>query len=239
MANGDAAAAAGYDLVAGTDDQRNGWDEINKSRDYTANVKTQTATDLAGKAPTSHTHTSAQIIDATALSDPGKLVKYGSSGTLSLPNPTSASHPATKSYVDSAVAGAGSNQANGPTDTAYSRSATGSGWYDVWMNSNNQFMRNTSSRRYKKNIKAIAGNVALEKVLQLRAVTYEARDKTVEGTHIGLIAEEVFEVFPEVVPLEGGKPEAVNYQFLVAPLIAAVQEQQRQIDALTKRLEDR
>lgn len=37
MANGDAAAAVGMDTVAGTEDIRQGYDEINKSRDYIAN----------------------------------------------------------------------------------------------------------------------------------------------------------------------------------------------------------
>lgn len=37
MANGDAAAAAGMEVVPGTADARNGYDEINKSRDYIAN----------------------------------------------------------------------------------------------------------------------------------------------------------------------------------------------------------
>lgn len=36
MANGDAAAAAGMDVVASTDDRRDGYDEINKTRDYIA-----------------------------------------------------------------------------------------------------------------------------------------------------------------------------------------------------------
>lgn len=36
MANGDKAAAVGMDVVAGTDDRRQGYDEINKSRDYLA-----------------------------------------------------------------------------------------------------------------------------------------------------------------------------------------------------------
>lgn len=36
MANGDAAAAAGMDIVLETDDRRMGYDEINKTRDYIA-----------------------------------------------------------------------------------------------------------------------------------------------------------------------------------------------------------
>lgn len=36
MANGDAAAAAGMDVVSGTADRRQGYDEVNKTRDYIA-----------------------------------------------------------------------------------------------------------------------------------------------------------------------------------------------------------
>lgn len=42
MANGDAAAAAGMDIVPGTAPVRNGYDEINKSRDYVANYARRT-----------------------------------------------------------------------------------------------------------------------------------------------------------------------------------------------------
>lgn len=76
----------------------------------------------------------------------------------------------------------------------------------------------------------------LENVMLLRPVTYEARGKTVTGSRIGLIAEEVYEISPGVVPTEDGKPEAFNYEFLVAPLIGAIQEQQAQIEALEARI---
>lgn len=44
MANGDAAAAAGFDTVASSASAQLGYDEINKTRDYVAAVKTQTYT---------------------------------------------------------------------------------------------------------------------------------------------------------------------------------------------------
>lgn len=39
MATGDDAKSAGYSLVSGGDSMRNGDDEINKTRDYVAQVK--------------------------------------------------------------------------------------------------------------------------------------------------------------------------------------------------------
>lgn len=43
MPNGDAAAAAGMDIVAGTDPRSLGYDEINLTRDYVANYAKRSA----------------------------------------------------------------------------------------------------------------------------------------------------------------------------------------------------
>jgi hypothetical protein len=82
-----------------------------------------------------------------------------------------------------------------------------------------------SSRRWKTNIKPIEG--ALDKVQHLRGVSY---DWKADGKHdIGLIAEEVGEVIPEVVAYEenGQDAKSVDYARLVAVLIEAVKEQQK------------
>ena len=87
-----------------------------------------------------------------------------------------------------------------------------------------------SSRRWKTNIKTIEG--ALDKVQSLRGVTY---DWKADGKHdIGLIAEEVGKVIPEVVAYEenGVDAKSVDYPRLVAVLIEAVKEQQDVIDHL-------
>lgn len=85
-----------------------------------------------------------------------------------------------------------------------------------------------SSRRWKENIKRISG--ALAKVQRLRGVTY---DWKTNGKHdIGLIAEEVGEVVPEVVEYEenGRDARSVDYARLVAVLIEAVKKQQKEIE---------
>lgn len=87
-----------------------------------------------------------------------------------------------------------------------------------------------SSKRWKTNIKPIEG--ALEKVQRLRGVHY---DWKATGKHdIGLIAEEVGEVIPEVVEYEvnGKDAKSVDYARLVAVLIEAIKEQQREINEL-------
>lgn len=91
-----------------------------------------------------------------------------------------------------------------------------------------------SSRRWKTNIQTIDG--ALDKVSKLRGVTYEWKQ---DGKHdIGLIAEEVGEVIPEVVAYEenGVDAKSVDYARLVALLIEAIKEQKQRIEALEARL---
>lgn len=98
-----------------------------------------------------------------------------------------------------------------------------------------------SSRRWKTNINPIEN--AVDKVQQLRGVSFDWKK---DGKHdIGLIAEEVGEVIPEVVAYEdnGTDAKSVDYARLVAVLIEAVKEQQKQledqrktIDALQERL---
>jgi len=79
-----------------------------------------------------------------------------------------------------------------------------------------------SSRRWKENIKPISD--ALNKVERLRGVSY---DWKTGGNHdIGLIAEEVGEVIPEIVDYEdnGKDAKGLDYARLVAVLIEAVKE---------------
>jgi len=72
-------------------------------------------------------------------------------------------------------------------------------------------------------------NSALDKVEQLRGVSYERKET---GKHeIGVIAEEVGQVLPEIVTYEANGKDArgVDYSRLTALLIEAVKQQQRQI----------
>jgi len=84
-----------------------------------------------------------------------------------------------------------------------------------------------SSRRWKTNIQLLRN--ALSTVEQLRGVSYELKDS---GRHeIGVIAEEVGAVVPEVVTYEenGKDARGVDYSRLTALLIEAVKQQQREI----------
>lgn len=84
-----------------------------------------------------------------------------------------------------------------------------------------------SSRRWKTNIQTLPD--AMSKVERLRGVSYDLKDT---GKHeIGVIAEEVGAVVPEVVSYEANGKDAsgVDYSRLTALLIEATKEQQREL----------
>jgi hypothetical protein len=91
-----------------------------------------------------------------------------------------------------------------------------------------------SSRRWKTNIQPLQN--ALGKIEQLRGVSYDLKES---GKHeIGVIAEEVGQVVPEVVSFEqnGKDARGVDYSRLTALLIEAVKQQQREIRDLKSEL---
>jgi hypothetical protein len=90
-----------------------------------------------------------------------------------------------------------------------------------------------SSIKLKENVETSEGN--LEKVVNLRPVTYnKIGSQTME---LGLIAEEVAEVYPEFVQYdENGEPIGVHYSRLTAALIGAVKELTNQVQELNKKI---
>ena len=91
-----------------------------------------------------------------------------------------------------------------------------------------------SDKRLKKNISTI--NHGLEKVNALRGVNYKLlRDNT---THVGLIAQEVEEIIPEVVSDDSTGMKSVNYGALVGVLIEAVKDLSKEIEILKAKLGD-
>ena len=95
------------------------------------------------------------------------------------------------------------------------------------------FLTEASSLKLKENIETSEGN--LEKVVNLRPVTYNKIGS--QTTELGLIAEEVAEVYPEFVQYdENGEPIGVNYSRLTAALIGAVKELTNQVQELNKKI---
>lgn len=121
-----------------------------------------------------------------------------------------------------------------------------------------------SDKRFKRNIKNL--NVGLSTIMQLRPVSYqynfpdnkykgikegaetEMKQKTIAAdkenkneveasTSMGLIAQEVKEILPEIVGTDDNGYHSVQYTALVPVLIKALQEQQTQIEELKRRVE--
>mgnify|MGYP003125276590 CR=1 FL=1 len=90
-----------------------------------------------------------------------------------------------------------------------------------------------SDERIKKNIKPIER--AMDKVKSMHGVTYELK---AGGTQeIGLIAQEIEKIAPEVVDAASDLL-GIDYSRITPILIEAVKDQQKQIDDLKKQLED-
>jgi hypothetical protein len=91
-----------------------------------------------------------------------------------------------------------------------------------------------SDERVKENIRTL--DSALEKTLKLRGVSYTRTDSSDKSTKIGVIAQEILEVVPEVVSQDANGTYGVSYGNIVGLLIEAIKEQQQQIDELKKRV---
>ena len=89
-----------------------------------------------------------------------------------------------------------------------------------------------SARHAKENITPISD--ALEKIRQLQGVYFDWKAKYGGRRDIGLIAEEVAKVLPELVTWEndGQSAQGLNYGRIVAVTIEGVKAQQNQIDRL-------
>ena len=86
----------------------------------------------------------------------------------------------------------------------------------------------SSDARLKSNIVSLGST--LPKLLQIDGKSYEMKGKQ----KIGVLAQEIQEVFPELVTKDDNEMLAVNYQGLVPVLINALKEQQNEINRLKK-----
>jgi hypothetical protein len=93
---------------------------------------------------------------------------------------------------------------------------------------------NTSDARLKKNIRDI--RYGLQEVMAMRAVEFTWKDDVGGKTKLGLLAQDLQKLIPQVV--EGNEHETlgVYYADLIPVLIKALQEQQEQLNELKKQI---
>jgi hypothetical protein len=114
-------------------------------------------------------------------------------------------------------------------------------------NGSANYWTSTSDRRWKKDIKTLDNS--LDKIAALRGVSYLWRvddfpnKNFSDGTQLGVIAQEIETVFPELVHTDKKGYKSVQYSNIVAPLIEAIktlkhqnEAQQDQITSLIERV---
>jgi len=112
-------------------------------------------------------------------------------------------------------------------------SASSSGLQALYISgATDKIYRITSSARYKEHITDL--EVDSSKIYDLRPVSYREKKTHVEG--IGLIAEEVEKVMPELVVLnKEGTPESVQYADIPILMLKEMQKLKQEIKSLKER----
>ncbi len=92
-------------------------------------------------------------------------------------------------------------------------------------------LAHSSDVRLKQNIISLEN--CLNKIMSLRGVSFIRNDVTENSSYrIGLVAQEVETIFPELVEYGCNGMKALNYSGLIAPIIETIKEQQQQISEL-------
>jgi hypothetical protein len=94
----------------------------------------------------------------------------------------------------------------------------------------------SSDKNLKDNITPISNPI--EKIQKIGGYEFDWNDKqdTYEGHDVGVIAQEIEEVLPELVTTRDNGYKAVKYDKIVALLIEAIKDQQKQIDELKSKI---
>jgi len=90
----------------------------------------------------------------------------------------------------------------------------------------------TSSIAYKENIRSLDSTT--EAILSMDPVVYDRKDGS-QKNEVGLIAEEVYKIAPELVHLKDGNPEGIKYTKLAVYLLHAIKDLKKDLDMLKKR----
>jgi hypothetical protein len=154
-------------------------------------------------------------------------------------------------YNSSSTAGGvgvwGEADATSPSVGVYGMNSNSGGWAGYFNGNlgvtgipraNQTTFSSLSDVRLKKNVKPLAG--ALEKLLQLRGVTYEwkepAEHGNLQGTQVGFVAQEVEKVFPSWVSTDPSGFKAITTRGLEAMTVESLRSLQAQNDELRARV---
>ncbi|MER5632173.1 tail fiber domain-containing protein [Streptomyces nitrosporeus] len=196
--------------------------------------------EISGKpttfAPATHAHAWGEISGKPTTFAPASHSHSWSSltGKPSTFAPSSHSH---SSYLTS---GSTISWANG-SKKPHANSVSGSGtYYAVWVEGDGTFARNTSSIRFKENVRDYRIDPA--DVLALRPVIYDRKPKAGQSAEdarkgeVGLIAEEVEPHLPWLINWLDGQVDGLRYDLLGVALLPVVQDQAERISSLESRL---
>lgn len=241
MAIGDDALADGMDLVSGTADRRNGWQEINKTRDYIVQ-KIKSALLALWPLPINKggtgKSTAAEALAAlggwqnSGAVEAGKSPKLGWNGArlqYEVPGYIGAVNLANLGDIPAPVDTGGIY--NGYLSPAiYGRGLAG--WRSVAIQSDGTLGQTSSARRFKDHIAPL--DIADEQLLLLEVVEF---DWIADGSHdVGLIADDVAEVFPwAAFHDENGLVQGIHYERMFLALLPTVQRLVRRVNELEER----
>lgn len=266
MANGDAAVAAGMEVVPGTADRRMGYDEINKTRDYIA-ARTSTVTPIAKGGTGATTAPAARTalgvpstsdltnglgakLDASSIS----YIRNGGFNQITLQRQGDSLN--LEAYIDVTPLGTVQWQGTGysgpwvhtgdiNSSTGYNRNVSGAGFRSAAFGADGRLGVTTSSRRFKR----ILANVEADPlaILEITPVLYQylwAYAELGDAAFIeaGLIAEDLVEAGLDWLVFydDEGKPFGIHYERVaLAVLIATkyVWARHVELDARVSKLE--
>ena len=229
---GNDALAAGYPVMDGTEDWRDGWRAINRARDLVARLKTWTTTQInavnaridsisfswsaiTGKPtefpPAAHTH--------SAISDGSRYFRWD--GTQWLSNALVGIAASLNVGGDTTIGG----HIYIPNATPVNQGT----WYALYRNGDGRIGLTPSARKYKKYIKAYEGSV-----LGIQPVTYALRGDGENTRHLGIIADDARDIEPLLVISEDGEVESFRYELLAVAVLADVRRLAARVDELER-----
>ena len=256
MANGDAAVAAGMDVVSGTADRRLGYDEINKTRDYIAQRTSAVtpvarggtgADNAAGARANLGVGTAGTRADgyfARALTNLVGLRWTGSRLKVIIDNVADAGDIATTGDIATLAGDIASLTVNKrdigdgafPSATpvlvphAYNNPVTAGTYYALYVQPDGRLGRTPSAAKYKHDIEDYDGSV-----LGIRPVLYVLNDDPYQTVRLGVIADDADDIEPLLVQRNDGEIEGFSYELLAVALLRDVQR----LEARVRALEDR